>query len=717
MIQGDFLLTASREDIESTLPWNRRLRDALAEAFLESVDRFNQGDLKYVWPHYVPSTREVPSAFLAPAITSILTQLGKRPCLESCAATMVQPASMKYTSGDFFVDEEGYPFTRTSQNAHRYLSPKYPEWVVESIENLGVSKMTARDFLDDLALAIRQDPVTFYRRSNNWHSQLSVALVKISTDTELLSAMQDISLIPLQDGTWTSARGKAMFFAKNESSLEIPSGIDVLIVDSSAGLDSNRRKLFIALGVRAWEAPEICRLILKVHESSNFDPKSLKTGQLISHAAFLYNASWQPPDGADIWFATMQDDRCKGRKLYIPGSAEPNSPAGRVFAQLQKKFSVIHMDYLNAPGLGLGWPSWLVTNLGLSMVPRLIYPHVKPRPQPIAQAIQESSVKSIDAGTRPRAQGGNALPDYQMQLMLLEQQNKRRLLMARQEVVHSPPLTQVQMGMNSAGRVRGVTPQPAAPMTRASSTELLSRSDGPTGAPNVINPIDDFESFDFDSFLRSPNVINPLDDFDVDSFLHDNQSPRAAQSQDEAKIAEKAASKESKESTESSALATDTADSFGLSEEFTFMFGHCHSSDILQILKDNWTEYSQWIDGAHMKWQGSNFVKSCDRLKSDIAACSVQTAKAQLPLREGVLPMIDRHLDESYVTPSLQIGRPKDSEWSLLNHFGVLIKGDIHYYLRCLMGISGDQHLDINTIVYIYEKIDGQYKGNEEIVR
>jgi hypothetical protein len=711
LIQGDFLLTASREDIESTLPWNRRLRDALAEAFLDSVDRFNQGDLKYVWPHYVPSTREVPSAFLAPAITSILTQLGKRPCLESCAATMVQPASMKYTSGDCFVDEEGYPFTRTSQNAHRYLSPKYPEWVVESIDNLGVSKMTARDFLDDLALAIRQDPVTFYRRSNDWHSQLSVALVKISTDTELLSAMQDISLIPLQDGTWTSARGKAMFFAKNESSLEIPSGIDVLIVDSSAGLDPDRRKLFIALGVKAWEAPEICRLILKVHESSDFDPKSLETGQLISHAAFLYNASWQPPDDANIWFATMQDDRCKGRKLYIPGSAELNSPAGRVFAQLQKKFSVIHMDYLNAPGLGLGWPSWLVTNLGLSMVPRLIYPHVKPRPQPIAQTIQELSSANVEPEPdspridadgppgRPPAQVNHALQDYQMQLMLLEQQNKKRLLMARQEVVHSPLLTQVQMGMDPAARGRGVTPQPVVPLTRVSSTELLSRSDGPTSAPNIIEPPDNISNFDFSLFLT------------------DKQSPQAAQFQDEAKIAEKAASKQSKESTESSALATDTDDSFGLSEEFTFMFGHCHSSDILQILKDNWMEYSQWIDGAHMKWQGSNFVESCDQLKSDIAACSVQTAKAQLPLRESVLPMIDRHLDESYVTPSLQIGRPEDSEWSLLNHFGVLIKGDIHYYLRCLMGLSGDQHPDINTIVYIYEKIDGQYTGNEEIVR
>jgi hypothetical protein len=386
--------------------------------------------------------------------------------------------------------------------------------------------------------------------------------------------------------------------------------------------------------------------------------------------------------------------------LYIPGSAESNSPAGRVFAQLQKKFSVIHVDYLNVPGLGLGWPSWLVTNLGLSMVPRLIYPHVKPRPQPVTQTLQELSSTivepepdstGIDTGGppgRPPAQGNHALQqDYQMQLMLLEQQNKKRLLMARQET-----LTQVQMGIGPAARGREVTPQPVA----LTSTELLGVYTNPTGA----------------SYIKEP-----LGNFGFDTFHHVEQSPRVAQSYDEAKIGEKAASKESKEPTESSALATDIDDSFGLSEEFTFMFAHCHSSDILQILKDNWTEYSQWIDGAHMKWQGSNFVKSCDQLKSDIAACSVQTTKAKLPLRESVLPMIDRHLDESYVTPSLQIGRPEDSEWSLLSHFGVLIKGDIHYYLHCLIGISGDQHPDVNTVVYIYEKIDGRYRGNEELVR
>jgi hypothetical protein len=354
----------------------------LVEAFLLSIDHFNEGKLKYVWPYYLPSTSTAASSFLEPAITSILTQLRESPVLESCAGTMVKASSLKHVPLDPFADGEGIPFTLSSHTAASYLSLRYPAWAIEATSSIGVSQLSPREFLGDLSSAITQDPTTFRTRSATWHSQLAETLVKLATDAELMSMIQDICLIPLHDGNWTSARGQSMFFSKSETSLEIPSGIEVLIVDSSAESDPNRRKLFTSLGVKAWEAPEICRLVLRIHESSNFDPKTLAVDQLISHAAFLYNASWQPPKTADLWFATMQDERCLGRKLYIPGSIETNSPAARIFTQLQKQFAVIHNDYLKAFALDADWPIWLVSNLGLSMVPRLITPRVDPKPQP-----------------------------------------------------------------------------------------------------------------------------------------------------------------------------------------------------------------------------------------------------------------------------------------------------------------------------------------------
>lgn len=390
---------------------------------------------------------------------------------------MVKASSLKHVPLDPFADGEGIPFTLNTYTAASYLSLRYPTWVIEATNSIGVSQLSPQEFLGDLNSTIKQDPTTFRTRSVTWHSQLAETLIKLTTDVELMSAIQEICLIPLNDGTWTSARGQSIFFSKSETSLEFPSGIEVLIIDSSAESDPYRHKLFTNLGVKAWEAPEICRLVLRIHESSDFDPKTLAVNQLISHAAFLYNASWQPPKTADLWFATKQDERCLGRKLYIPGSSETDSAAARIFAQLQKQSAVIHNDYLKAFALDADWPLWLVSNLGLSMIPRLITPHVDPKPQPTQileihenatdvsdlfaspsidenapiiedadfdffdQSIQENDFQQQlfrEDVTRtpapPKTQLSSSVPeDYQMQLMLLEQQNKKRLLMARQE--------------------------------------------------------------------------------------------------------------------------------------------------------------------------------------------------------------------------------------------------------------------------------------------
>jgi hypothetical protein len=341
---------------------------------------------------------------------------------------MTKPSSSKYVPLDPFADGEGKPSTLNPQAAASYLPFKYPIWDIEGIAAVGVSHLSPQEFLKDLSLAVIHDPTTFRTRSATWHSQLAETLVRFGTDAELLSMIQGICLIPLRDGTWTSARGHAIFFSKSETSLEIPSGIGLLVVNSLAESDPSRRKLFTNLGVKAWETPEICRLILNVHASSAFDPKSLPRDQLISHAMFLYKTSWQPPKTADLWFATMQNERCLGRKLYIPGSISANTPAGRIFTLLPKNLAVIHNDYLEASPLDAYWPLWLVNNLGLSMVPSSIAPHRDPEPQPI-QTFKVPENKHVGVPVTVH----RALPDYQMKLMLLEQQNERRRLIARQE--------------------------------------------------------------------------------------------------------------------------------------------------------------------------------------------------------------------------------------------------------------------------------------------
>ena len=632
---------------------------------------------------------------------------------------MVKASSLKYVPIDLFADGEGIPFTLISSTAASYLSLKYPAWAIEALGSIGLSQLSPREFLRDLNSAITEDPTTFRtKRSATWHSQLAETLIKLTTEAELLSIIQDICLIPLHDGNWTSARDQAIFFSKSGTSLEIPSGIEVLIVDSSVESDPNRRKLFASLGVKTWEAPEICRLILGVHESSNFDPKMLAVDQLIGHAAFLYKASWQPPKTADLWFATMQGERCLGRKLYIPGSIETDSPAARIYAQLQRKYAVIHNDYLKAFTLDADWPIWLARNLGLSMVPHLITPHVDPKPQPTQTLdIQENTdvlenfdfekfrdspanaqdvTKSFAHPMTPTP--GGALEDYQMQLMQLEQQNKKRLLIARQEQNISASM---------------MTPTPGGAMLLEQQNKkrlLMARQEQQTSPPSMMSAMSS------DDDLPSPTAFASSSIELLFPRSRRNQKDKP-EGQGRVETAGDANWKEIPVDIAPPALVDDAEKTFALSEEFTFMFRECFSSDVLQLLRDHWQHYSQWIDGAHMKWQNTAFCKSSEQLKKSLGACLVETTRGSLPLQETVVPMIDPQLDNGGLIPAVNIKDPQHLQWALLGYFDVIMKGDIHYYLRCLIAISEEHRPDVDDVAYIYEKIQASYKENEERIR
>ena len=166
-----------------------------------------------------------------------------------------------------------------------------------------------------------------------------------------------------------------------------------------------------------------------------------------------------------------------------------------------------------------------------------------------------------------------------------------------------------------------------------------------------------------------------------------------------------------------SAPVHETKKIFSLSEEFAFMFRECHSSDVLQLLRDYWQHYSQWIDGVHMKWQNNDFLESSTQLRNSLGACLVKSATGSLPLQETVLQIIDPQLDKGCLIPAVDIKDPQHPEWTLLSYFGVVTKRDIHYYLRCLIAVSQERRPDVDNVAYIYENIQARYKENEELIR
>ena len=232
---------------------------------------------------------------------------------------MVKPSLLSYVPPIQFADDTGIPFTLSAHTATRYLSVKYPHWIVDSIISLGVRQLSSKGFLEDLKSIVSNNPETFQKKPLSWHAQLAKALIPLSTEPSYRSLLLNLCIIPLWDGRWTSAEGRTIFFSEGVNSLYLPKRIGVLIVDPTAEADLNRRNLFAHLGIRAFESSEICRVISQVHAAPS-DPPNLSRAQLIDHVTFFFRASWQPPKHVDlrVWFVTTNDELCRGSHLYLP---------------------------------------------------------------------------------------------------------------------------------------------------------------------------------------------------------------------------------------------------------------------------------------------------------------------------------------------------------------------------------------------------------------
>lgn len=735
--------------------------------------------MRYTWPCYLPSTLTAACTFFQPVVETILSQLRESPVLESCARTVAKPVTLKFVPLSQFACPQGVPFTLSPRTETRYLSLRYPKWAAEATILIGVAPLSPREFLQDLAARISGDEKAFHERSADWHSHLSTALFRLAADSELIPAIMEMRIIPLQDGTWTSAKDKSIFFSKAGSNLGVPSGIDVLVVDAKAEADPSRRKLYATLGVRDLEVSEICRLVLQVHGSPEFNPESLTTAQLVSHAKFLYDASWQPPSDANLWFATTQDKRSLGKDLYIFGYTAAGTAASRVFARLQHKFPVIHSDYLRASDLDTDFHDWLVRNLKLSRIPRLVTPEIAPKSEPM-EGPRGKHGDHVDAMGMPDSDSESIVDEEKMKPLEVIQRVKelnrlnrqRELSISRREREEASPIQgdyqywqhwgipEKERHIKNSERMATQEQEP-----RTREAELRKREaklEAQRGAPNNYPRDTRFVSssnFDPNDLSRNPfrpmglggslgesvqaadsdYVVSPPDSDSLISPSDSDEGYYYRRSLDQEKSIKERTIDLHLESVdgEKEQGANDTGKTrpdtprggaepgvskgaiiFNLSEEYRFLFGECSTSDVLQLLRDNWRHYSRWIDGAHMEWQTLDFLESSSQLKHQLRNCIVQTTTgSQLALHETVLPGIDRDLERGCSVPAVPVNDPSHPDWRFLTHLGVLTSPDVHYYLRCLAAVAGTADVDADAVAYLYEKIQTHYQGNETCIR
>lgn len=330
MIHADFLLTANRGDIDHSLTWNRFLRGAMVSAigqailvrFVRSVDP----ELSFGWPQYLTPARSMPASFLKSIAAEIIASLSEQACVfsekgqyEKPAMLVIVPEAYRWTNGDLVLDHGNLPWTS--------LSKRYPEKALPGLRCLGVRDMTFSDFISAFRSLLDEDGGEYFRQqSQEWHSKVAEILLRgiqqaywpNGTAADYLGC-GSYSIIPLRDGKWASVNSGSLFIEETGKDLaeSVPRGIgnQVKVVDQEAASDLHRRKLFLALGVKKCEEQHICNLILKAHSMTTLPGWSKE--DCISHAAYLFEAGYDPQRGDQIYFVNASGVLTRKTPVYF----------------------------------------------------------------------------------------------------------------------------------------------------------------------------------------------------------------------------------------------------------------------------------------------------------------------------------------------------------------------------------------------------------------
>jgi hypothetical protein len=366
LMQADFLLIASREDVDNSSHWNRTLRDGFVEAFLKATKQFNTSSLRFVWLRYLPE-QPLLSDFFSPLKKVILQRLSEEPVLEAWSGEMACPTALIYVPEDFR-DTGNIPITLTNDREAVYLSQNYDHADKKYLKLLGVMEMGFDEFIRDLKAFIARDFDQFIQKPADWHACLARTLVK--APRRYKEAISKLPLVELREGGWIAAEDKKIFFPGDSASWAIPGGIELLVAHPVVMGDYSRRSLLQSLGVRNFDILQVTQLIELHHSDPNFEPGSSPRQDLIAQVHFLYKTGWRNQRNLQFWFATEHDDRARGLQLYF--DSEIAHSASKLFANNRRRFRFLHCDYFSVGTDRDGWLKWLQDNMSLAQIPRLV---------------------------------------------------------------------------------------------------------------------------------------------------------------------------------------------------------------------------------------------------------------------------------------------------------------------------------------------------------
>jgi hypothetical protein len=206
LVQGDFLLSSSREDVHKHSPWNRLARNEVVRAFLNALLVFKTDSVLYrSFLEFVPRKGDVTDAFFAEAAEKIIEELKKTECILSASGAWRKPNEV------ISADEE-FKALFPNDDLKRILGLEYLSSEVRApqatLDRLGVANATVQNHL--LALIEKDD--LFNERTTHWLKALYRYCDKKSTSEPLINKFKAIPMIKVDDGSFVKLKDTKVYF-------------------------------------------------------------------------------------------------------------------------------------------------------------------------------------------------------------------------------------------------------------------------------------------------------------------------------------------------------------------------------------------------------------------------------------------------------------------------------------------------------------------------
>ncbi|KAG9951782.1 hypothetical protein KCU85_g2688, partial [Aureobasidium melanogenum] len=388
LIQADFLLVASRQEIEADQPWNRHLQHELVHALVQAFQQLNNTRLKYGWPAYLPK-EELSFKFCDMMIDKFFARVSNTKILESRSPELCSPKVMLLVP-DLFRDAEGNPLLTPVND--RYLSAQYD---LAHVSVLVKQSLTTEKFVEMLKTYISKFEAEFQKKPDVWHEKVCGVLTA-DWGTVRLDELLLLRVVLLDNGRWINPKPRikgsyarppppiVFYLPPPDTSSVIPKGVSLSIVAPDAARNEIRRSFYRSIGAKDLDGEEVYRGIIKQHKNEIRNPD---VDVLLSHAQYVFSLPSAAKSAQDLrfslWVADVQGHPRRGSELHmdLPGSSSTKPPVSQYFSKNPSVAHFINSKYLSAyhdkPQVQVRWLAWLQDCLGVHSIPRLTDRHNK----------------------------------------------------------------------------------------------------------------------------------------------------------------------------------------------------------------------------------------------------------------------------------------------------------------------------------------------------